>query len=369
MRAGRRLDHRPTRWCAIATVLLAAVAVAVPATAADQPVTTRIRPELSARAYFPLQPGFRWVYEVVGAIGARRTWQVEVLDRPAPMPLMPGHAYLPLVGYFDSGPRNVRSDPFGNVFERSGDTRDHLWYLLGTPVGTSWELSTAPPELSCLAGVRLTIGARDEVVTVPAGEFRDVVRVDYSGSQCADAGITTEWFAPGVGLVRRAETTIAGPLVSNLVLAELGQTVWPRAAYETSLHLASPRYVNNLMPPVGPEALPHVQGAVVVRNRSDQPVELVFGGCRSVTVEVRDQAGTTVRQHRADDGGCCSCDNLVTVVLVRDALIFPFSFTLAGAGESPLSDGFYSLTATLDTVGSEALRPSARAKIEVQSVY
>jgi hypothetical protein len=309
------------------------------------------------------------VYQAAGAIGEPRTWEVRVLDRPLPIASLAGRIYLPLVGYFASGQREVRSDPFSNVFERSGDARDHLWYLLGAPVGTSWTLSLAAPELSCLAGSRLTIGARDEVVTVPAGEFHNVVRVDYSGSLCADAGITAEWFAPGVGLVRRAETTIAGPLVSDLVTAELGQVVWPRAAYEVTLQLGSPTYTNNLMPPVGPDALPRVRGALVVRNRSDLPVELVFSGCRSVTLELRDQTGSLVLETRADDGGCCACDNLVTVTLVRDALVLPFSFTLADPAGAPLPDGRYGLTAALDTLGGESLRPSARAGITVQSVY
>jgi hypothetical protein len=352
-----------------AAVLVTAVAVAAPAAAAEPDVLVRARPGLSLGSYFPLQPGFRWVYQAAGAIGEPRTWEVRVLDRPVPSTPLAGRVYLPLVGYFDSGQREVRSDPFSNVFERSGDARDHLWYLLGAPVGTSWTLALAQPELSCLAGARLTIGARDEVVTVPAGEFHNVVRVDYSGSQCADAGITTEWFAPGVGLVRRSETTIAGALISDLVTAELGQVVWPRAAYETSLLLTSPTYVHNLMPPVGPDAVARVRGALVVRNRSDEPVELVFGGCRSVTLELRDQSGSLVLETRADDGGCCACDNLVTVTLVRDALVLPFSFTLGDSTGTPLPDGRYALTATLDSLGSEALRSSARAGITVQSVH
>jgi hypothetical protein len=328
-----------------------------------------VRPILTAGSYFPLRPGYRWVYQTSGPIGEPRTWQVQVLDRPAAPTLVAERFYHPLVGYFDPTARLVRSDPFGNVVERSGEWREHLWYLLNAPVGTSWKLTTASPEPPCLVGVTLTVGARDEVVTVPAGEFRGVVRIDHSGSQCADAGITAEWFAPGVGLVRRAETTIAGTLTSDLVLAELGEAVWPRAAYETALQLSSPVYVNNLMPPIGPGALPRVQGAFVVRNRNDRPVELLFSGCRSVTLEVRDQAGNVVLETRADDGGCCACDNLIKVTLVRDALVLPFSFTLAGAGEVPLPDGPYSLTATLDTVPVDSLRPSARAKIEVQSVH
>jgi hypothetical protein len=277
--------------------------------------------------------------------------------------------YQRLAGYFDGATRLVRSDAFGNVVERGGDERGHVWYLLGAPVGTSWTLSMAPPEATCVAGATLTIGARDEVVTVPAGEFRGVVRVDWSGSRCADAGITAEWFAPGVGLVRRAETTIAGPLVSDLVAAELGEAAWPRAVWEVALQLDAPVFVHNLMPPVAPEALARVRGAMVVRNRGDRPVELVFGGCRSVTLELRDEAGTVVLARRADDGGCCACDQLVTVRLARDVLVLPFSLTLAGAAGIPLPDGRYSLTATLDVVGPETLRPAARTSITVESVH
>jgi hypothetical protein len=95
----------------------------------------------------------------------------------------------------------------------------------------------------------------------------------------------------------------------------------------------------------------------------------VFGGCRSVTLELRDQSGSLVLETRADDGGCCACDNLVTVTLVRDALVLPFSFTLGDSTGTPLPDGRYALTATLDALGSEALRSSARAGITVQSVH
>jgi hypothetical protein len=277
--------------------------------------------------------------------------------------------YSPLVGYFGEGTRLVRADLASSVFERGEAGREHLWYRLRAPVGTSWKLTTAPPELPCLAGATLTIGARDEVVTVPAGAFRGVVRVDYSASRCADAGITREWFAPGVGLVRRVEASIAGTRTSELVFARLGETTWPRTAWATSLELSSPRYVNDLMPTVGPRPLPQVRGAFVLRNRSDVPVELVFGGCRSVTLVVRDEAGEVVLESRADDGGCCACDNLVRVTLLRNALLLPFSFVLADGTGEPLPDGFYSLTATLDALGGETLRPAARARFEVQSVY
>jgi len=361
--------HRPRVLSCCAALLLVAGAIAVPAAAGDAATPARVRPVLAPSELFPLRPGNHWVYVANGAIGEPRNWEVRVLEQEAQPAMSTGRMYQRLAGYFDGATRLVRSDAFGSVVERGGDERGHLWYLLGAPVGTSWTLSLAPPESACLAGATLTIGARDEVVTVPAGEFRGVVRVDWSGSRCADAGITAEWFAPGVGLVRRAETTIAGPLVSDLVAAELGEAAWPRAVWEVALQLDAPVFVHNLMPPVAPEALARVRGAMVVRNRGDRPVELVFSGCRSVTLELRDEAGTVVLARSADDGGCCACDQLVTVRLARDVLVLPFSLTLAGAAGIPLPDGRYSLTATLDLVGPETLRPAARTSITVESVH
>lgn len=361
--------HRPRILSCGAALLLAAGAIAVPAAAGDMATPARIRPALAPSALFPLRPGNHWVYAASGAIGEPRSWEVRVLEQEMQPSMSPARPYHRLAGYFEGATRLVRSDVFGNVVEQGGAMRDHLWYLLAAPVGTSWTLSMAAPEATCVAGATLTIGARDEVVTVPAGEFRGVVRIDYTGSRCADAGITAEWFAPGIGLVRRAETTIAGPLVSDLVAAELGDAAWPRATWEVALQLDAPVFVHNLMPPVAPEALARVRGAMVVRNRGEQPVELVFSGCRSLSLELRDEAGTVVLARKADDGGCCACDNLVTVRLARDVLVLPFSLTLAGAAGIPLPDGRYSLTATLDTVGPETLRPAARTIVTVQSVH
>jgi len=324
---------------------------------------------IASQNIFPLQPGNTWTYERRGRAGSAE-WTVEVVERVAAPRVMP---YVLLDGYFQGPPRTVRSDPFGSVTERSAGFRDLLWYLLGAPIGTSWTFQLAPsPDgtapTDCVNGARLTLAARDEKLSVPAGEFTGVVRVDWV-SPCADAGIASEWFAPGVGLIRRDEVTIAGIVTSELVRAEVGGRELPKAAYTTTLTLDRSLYVNNLMPPVGPEAIPTVAGSLALKDRSHEPATLVFSGCKSVVIEVIDEAGEVVLTARSDDGGCCSCDNLVEWDLGAAPLVVPFTFKLQTAAGQPLADGRYAVSAELETSGPEPVRPAARAVIDVTSVH
>ncbi len=353
----------------IATPLILVVTAAItmaPAFAQSQ----RVRRGLETLSYFPLREGYRWVYEKTGPSGTT-TWQASVVETSGSLP---GSGFHLLTGYFLGPPRMVHSDLRGRVTEIDfNGEREYLWYRLGAPVGTTWELEWAPSPLmmpipACIAGSKLQLVSRDETVTVPAGEFHGVVQVEFR-SQCADAGITAEWFAPGVGLVRRVETTIAGPVTSELVQADFGPLVLPLAPYTTTLSLTSPRYVNNLMPPVNLGALPVVRGSFTVRNATDAPLDLVFSGCASATIQVRNSEGEIVLTAHADDGGCCTCEAPHTVTLRRSALVLPFSFKLISDRGLPLTDGRSGVTVTLDTLGAPSLRPSAQAAIEVASTY
>jgi hypothetical protein len=350
-------------WAAVLVVGLGGVAALVQG-------QTQVRPVLGSASYFPLGVGNRWIYQKAGA-GGTSTWKVEVVEAGVPSGPWP---FFRLDGYFQGPPHMVRADRGGVVRELGlGGDREHLWYLLGAPVGTTWQLQLAPsptagPAADCVDGSKLVVASRNEIVKVPAGEFTRVVRID-SRSHCVDAGITSEWFAPGVGLVRREETSFAGPVVSELVQAELGEVALPRAGYSTTLWLDSPRYVNNLMPPVGPNVLPTARGFSAVRNVTDAPVELTFSGCKSATIVVENEAGEVVVKARADDGGCCTCANIVTATLLHDVLVLPVSVKLSTERGEPLPSGRYSITVTLETVGAAGLRPSARLPFEIVSVY
>jgi hypothetical protein len=318
--------------------------------------------------YFPLRVGNQWVYQRNSAT-QRDQWRAEVTGRVI---AANGRAYFSLAGYF--GPsRLVRASARNVVSEFNPNrTSDNLWYLLGGSVGTTWEIQLVPLPTAtlipdCISGSKATIASRSEVVKVPAGEFRDVVRVDYR-SPCADAGLNSEWFAPGVGLVRREENSFAGPIVSELVSSEIGDLSLPRLPYSTALLLDRPLYYNNLMPSTIPNPIPTVTGFFVLRNRTSTPVELLFGGCKSVSLKVVDETGQVLVTASGNDGGCCLCLNIQRFILVNDTLTLPFSFKLATADGKPLADGHYGVVATLDTLETN-LDPSATARIEVQSAY
>jgi hypothetical protein len=328
-----------------------------------------IRQAIGAQALFPLREGNTWTYSR-GGPAETSEWTVSVTGKVTAPRV---HPYLLLDGYFPGAGRAVRADLFGTVTERSNGFRDHLWYLLGAPEGTRWTLQLAQSQdavvvADCIGGAKLTLASRGETLSVPAGDFAGVVRVDWA-APCADAGIVSEWFAPGVGLIRRDETSIAGTVTSELVRAELGGVVLPRIGYVTSLALDRPQYTNNLMPPVGPDALPTVGGALTLLSRGEARLTLRFSGCRSASIAVVNEAGEVVLTTRTDDGDCCECERVTEWDLGRGPLVLPFSFRLATADAQPLPDGRYAVWVTLSTLDPEPVRPAARALVEVASVH
>lgn len=350
-------------WISAATALI--VLALAPSTA-----RTETRSDASAAfSYFPLEVGNQWVYKRT-ALGGSEHWRVTVDARLAEEG---GPVRFALDGYLGSR-RTVHSGMDGNVTElRLDGSGENFWYLLDSSVGKSWELRldnllADSPLLRCVHRSELILASRTETVEVPAGSFRDVIRIDFT-SFCSDAGIVSEWFAPGIGLVRRVESSFAGPIVSELVHAEVGDLVLPVEAYSTSLSLEKGNYVNNFMAPGAPDAIATLQGIFVLRNDSSDPSEFTFAGCKSVSISVVNDRGQSLVTTRADDGGCCMCENLLRLVLAEDKLAMRISFELATPDGKPLPDGRYGVISTLDSLDAPPLRPSATAMIEVHSVY
>lgn len=342
--------------------------LASPATAQQRPGPL---PVLDREPLFPLEVGNHWVYQVRG-VGAPTTVEVEATPAaPASSPAQAG--YVVLRNYFPGSPRTVRRLPGDVVMERD-DTqrRERLWYLLRSPSGLSWRLELAgaiaqDASLRCLDGASLTVTKRDAVVRVPAGEFTGVVEVRWQ-PVCTDAAIVAEWFAPGVGLVRREETRLSGPVVWELVEAKVSQRRIPALLYGVDLRLESPRVTVNRMPGPAPVSAPTLRGMLTVMNLTQFPTTLVFSGCGSATVVVRDVSGREVVRTRVDDGGCCACTVLLPVT-VRGIWGLPFSLRLAQRDGSPLADGRYTVEASFDTLEREELRPAGRAGLEIHSVH
>jgi len=348
----------------LTAVLILSVGVLSPVLASPQ-ARSRGAQTVDWHSYFPLDVGNRWAYTVQRQGFPLATWEVSVTGEESAAGF---RSYFQLSRYFGGRkPKLVRTTVSGSVLERGDDGQDYLWYDFSRRVGKSWIMELAGLG-GCEDGATVTIGARDEVIRVPAGEFKQVIRIEFI-TRCADAGITQEWFAPGVGLIRREESSISGPIVSELVHAEVGGKVLPASAYSTTLQLSSPRYVNNLMPPVDLSKLPRVNGAFIVRNSTGEPLELVLPDLCSpaLQLEVRNQADEVVllTSTRPKDVGCPTA--IQRLDIAKEPLVVPFSFTLADKDGKPLPDGYYTITAIL-YAGPPALRPAARALIQVTSV-
>lgn len=83
---------------------------------------------------------------------------------------------------------------------------------------------------SCNRG-RVTLAAKGEPLQTPAGKFTDVVRLDFH-TQCADGGVTSAWFAYGVGPGpgQWRESSIAGAVTYGMASGCLGRVVYPMPA-------------------------------------------------------------------------------------------------------------------------------------------
>jgi hypothetical protein len=86
-------------------------------------------------------------------------------------------------------------------------------------------------------------------------------------------------------------------------------------------------------------------------------------------VTVQDETGATVLTGTGDDGGCCTCTELVTTTVTRGGFLLPFSLKLQTAAGAPLPDGRYGVSAVLQTTDPAPLRPAGQSRIEIRSVY
>lgn len=323
---------------------------------------------------FPLQVGNEWVYGPTTVFPYAYRMRVEVPDRVTESN---GQSYFVLRGYLGQPEffpdRLVATRRDGVVSEFNPDgTEENLWYLLNAPVGTTWtfHLEPLPPDDpldDCRDGTTARIGSRTEVVEVPAGRFSDVVRVDFLGGGCYDAGVLGEFFAPGVGLIRRVENSFYGPETVDLLWAKVGGEVLPRLPYTTALSLDRAVYLQDPVA-TAPSAAPTLTALFTLRNATAHPLSFTFDGCKSATVSLTNEVGEVVLVSRATDGGgCCGCAPQFVFRLVNDTLVLGASIRLVTHDNHPLPLGRYTAVATLEDLGPAALHPTAASTFELQA--
>jgi hypothetical protein len=309
--------------------------------------------------HFPLQSGNQWTYAKTN-LGGLEQWQVSVVERSET-------GSTALLGYFGAS-HTVCSGSGGTVHEVTADT-DSTWYNLGGSVGSVWKIKFDPSDgdvPECVDGSSIRIASRTEHVDVAAGSFDNVIRVDYT-SPCADAGIIAEWFAPGVGLIKRMEQSFGGPIVSELKSAVVGGLIMPRPALSTSLAVDKAVYSTSgeILP--SEDAGPTITANFILSNAGTQASEFDFAGCVNMTVVVYDKSGKARISVPATDGTDCKSAKTVHVTVAGGTLALPSSFALNSFDGSSLENGRYLVVATLNTLDPEPLRPSASATIDIKN--
>ncbi|MEA5446186.1 BsuPI-related putative proteinase inhibitor [Gammaproteobacteria bacterium AB-CW1] len=131
-----------------------------------------------------------------------------------------------------------------------------------------------------------TIAARGESLQTAAGNFDDVIRVDFSGD-CYENAIDSAWFAKGTGLVKwKARGIFMGGSIPSYELAHGvidGNSFPARAELAYSMNLPSQRVMINQ------DGV--IEAYLSVTNLGQAPVELRFDSKQHFEIELIDANG------------------------------------------------------------------------------
>jgi hypothetical protein len=166
--------------------------------------------ELS-ETFFPLKEGMTWTYVITS--DKHPTQKISITNLPpreingvklTPRKSQAGEAttYF-LIGSDDSGIYRYGEQKSENSEPIITQPKD---YYLRNPValGTTWDSYTKLGDIDLT--ITLEIQSLSDEVTVPAGTFKECLKIKHTGSnQKDDPGVSVEayeWFAPNVGLVK-----------------------------------------------------------------------------------------------------------------------------------------------------------------------
>ena len=305
--------------------------------------------------YFPLQLGNQWIYRT-GNLPQPQTVTVEVTQTE----IFQDRVYY-LVKGLPPGEAWLRMSEEGTLYAwDSGQKQERVWVAFATPEGGSYETAISP------CNRRATIASRSANYKGPVGDFTWALQIDYPPGPCMDAGITREFYLPYVGLVHRAETTIAGPRTYDLIYARLGGTVVisePEMAFNLSLDKAV--YTANLMPPVDPKRVaPLMTARLSLRHTQPEPLRLSFSSGQTYELILWNERGEP--EYRWSDGKFFT-QAMRSVDFPAGEQNWVIVIPLAAKDGSPLPRGSYAAEAWLTT--TEGKIYAATVGFRIQYIY
>lgn len=196
-------------------------------------------------SYFPTAPGYEWTYDISRTVPEiRSSLTQKSIVRNLPARTVDGITYYPKI--YANGKKHYFSDSPAGISRRHSDA-ERADLVIGYPLSaeTEWRAASAlflfdlPKKLHDFRGrisrnlvLDYTITSTEDEVDVPAGRFIRCLRVDAVGfldlPQRLMLGIRlikveqTQWYAPGVGLVKMTRKEYAIP---NLYPSEYTQVL------------------------------------------------------------------------------------------------------------------------------------------------
>lgn len=223
-----------------------------------------------AADYFPLQVGNSWVYQVTSGRGARPgAINVEAKET------LNGREYF-RVSFFEQIVY-LRLGENGNVIRFDKDSGAESVWL---PIGSTPGAAVLTQLDSCSKEAR--VGTASAPLKTILGEFGNALEVRYKPN-CADAGVTVQYFLPYIGMLVHETTSIAGPVRYELSYVRSGLT--SHAATQQTFGISTDKPVYK----AGTEEI-HVRLTLNV----SEPVVLTFPSGQSSDLRLTDSTGKTV---------------------------------------------------------------------------
>jgi len=175
------------------------------------------------------------------------------------------------------------------VYYRTGEDRGkQLFVDFNEPVGTENVINIP----SCNSG-KVVIRDKKAVVETPAGKFEDAVLLSFETS-CADGGVLSAWFVPGVGPVKWESSNIAGAITSEMISAEIGDVELPQGLI-VNASFPNPAIVIDMEPIVPPDRpVPTVRVFMTIKNNTGNALTYIFNSGQQFEISLINDEGVVV---------------------------------------------------------------------------
>lgn len=224
--------------------------------------------------FLPLRDGNTWTYREAGS---GQTFTVRVGEPTT----IAGNIYYKLTGYAVSDLLvRVKVEEVNHSLVYWDDARNQEFLLTSfEPFEGGYWFAPFRPCPEQVGQTQVKRGIHDG----PAGPVSDVLEMRYVAVGCADVGPVQEQYAEHIGMLRRVQTSIAGPRTFDLISARVGNLTIDAAP--------TGRFSVSVAPPATAGS---VTATFRLQVNSSSPLTLSFSSGQEYDFVLNDSAGNTL---------------------------------------------------------------------------